>query len=130
MSRAALLARARAAAERGMRDRCTIRRRTGETNDSVTAVTVPTYLVLYTDQRCRVQQNTDQAQEREVGETHVLLWRGTVQLPLDVTGLKPDDEIVMTLSEDPDLPGRTLVVRDLAHKTDASSRRVGVIERS
>ncbi|MEV6344132.1 DUF6093 family protein [Actinoplanes sp. NPDC051851] len=123
-----LVARAQAAAERQMRDTCTIRRRTGMSPaDPVTGKTTPTYQQLYTG-RCRVQQSDVQADGRNVGEARIMLVRRTVQLPMSVTGLRPKDEIRIDSSADEDLTGRAFVIQDLAGKTDASARRVGVIE--
>lgn len=129
MSRAALLARARAAAQAGMADTCTIRRRAGETTDENSGVVTPTWDDLYAG-KCRVQQAIAQAAQHDVGEDYLLQMRLDVQLPMAVTGLAVGDEITITASQDPDLVGRVFRVRDLFHKTDASSRRVGATERT
>lgn len=129
MSRAALLARARAAAQAGMADTCTIRRRAGETTDENSGVVTPTWDALYAG-KCRVQQAIAQAAQHDVGEDYLLQMRLEVQLPMAVTGLAVGDEVTITASQDPDLVGRVFLVRDLFHKTDASSRRVGVTERT
>lgn len=113
-----------------MVDACTIRRRTGETTDPDTGVITPTYQQLYAG-RCRVQQPTAQATAQDPGQAHVLMLRLEVQLPMSVTGLAVDDEVLITASaHDPDLPGRVFLVRDLAHKTHATARRVQVQERT
>lgn len=123
MSRQQLLEEARAAAEEGMVDTCTIKRVTGETLDANDAV-VPTYTTLYTGV-CRIQQQQPYAERKDVGEAYLLALRLEVQLPMTVIGLEPDDVLtIVTSLMDADLPGREFVVRDLAHKTDASSRRV------
>jgi hypothetical protein len=131
MSRASVLARGRAAAEASMVDACTIRRRaTGGTTDPDTGYPTQAWTDLYAG-KCRVQQATAQAQGEDVGEDRLLLIRLEVQLPMTVTGLKVGDEITVTASvSDPDLPGRVFLVHDLAHKTDATSRRVQVLERT
>jgi hypothetical protein len=49
---------------------------------------------------------------------------------VSVTGLEVGDEVTITASRDPDLIGRAFLVRDLFHKTDASSRRVQLTERT
>jgi hypothetical protein len=121
--RAALIEEARAAAEEGMVDTCTIRRLTGEVTD-VDGVITPTYATLYTG-FCRVQQQQPYAERHDAGQAYLLILRLEIQLPMSVTGLAPDDELTMITSEmDPDLPGRVFAVRDLAHKTNASSRRI------
>lgn len=129
MSRDALLNRARAAAEAGMVDACTIRRRTGQTGNPDTGVNTTTYATLYTG-KCRVQQTRGRTQPHEVGQDYVLIQRLELQLPLSVTGLKVTDEVTITASRDPDLIGRVFLVKELAHKTDQSSRRVEVTERT
>jgi len=126
---AALLARGRRAAERLMVDECVIRRRTGETTGPGGVVT-PTYEQLYAG-RCRVQQPPVQAQAQEPGEAHVLVLRLEVHVPMPVSGLRVGDEVEITASaHDPDLVGRTFLVHDLAHKTQATARRLGVVERT
>lgn len=129
MSRASVLARGRAAAEAGMVDACTIGRQSGEATDQWGNVT-PTWTQLYAG-KCRVQQTAALAQEETVGESRLLMVRREIQLPMSVTGLEPDDQVLITASAtDPDLPGRTFIVRDLAHGTDKTARRVGVVERT
>lgn len=129
MSRDSVLAAGRRAAEAGMVDACTIRRVTGKTTNSVTGVVTKTHATLYTG-KCRVQQQRALAEQRDVAEDRVLLLRLEVQLPVSATGLRTSDEITITASRDADLVGRVLLIRDLAHKTDATSRRVQVTERT
>lgn len=129
MSRADVLARAQQAAEAGMVDTCVIRRSGGRTTDPVTGDVTELYSGFYTG-KCRVQQAQAQAQREDIGEDHLLLLRLEVQLPMSVTGLEVGDEITITASRDPDLPGRVFRVHDLAHKTDASARRVQCLERT
>lgn len=129
ISATALLARGRRAAEALMVDQCTIRRRTGETTDDDGNV-VPAYADLYAG-KCRVQQPNAQAQPADVGEDYLLLLRLEVQVPMSVVGLEVGDEITVTTSvHDPDLSGRVFVVRDLAHGSHKTARRVGVTERT
>lgn len=130
MSRAALLARAQLAAQEGMVDTCSIRRATGESTDGGGNV-ITTWTGLYSG-KCRVQQaRLGQATGQDPGESYQLLLRLEVQLPMSVVGLQVGDEITITAAvRDPDLVGRVFLVRDLAHKTDATARRVGVTERT
>ncbi|WP_145830909.1 DUF6093 family protein [Actinoplanes teichomyceticus] len=129
MNRAETLAAGRAAAEAGMVDTCIIRRPAGETTDEW-GNTTPTWTQLYAG-RCRVQQQSVQAQEERTGEARLLMVRLEIQLPMSVTGLEPEDQVEITASaHDPDLPGRTFVVRDLAHGTEKTARRIGVVERT
>lgn len=123
MSRNVLIERAQEAAFRGMVDTCEIKHVTGETHDDDGNI-IPTYADVYTGP-CRVQQVAPYAERSNAGQAYLLLLRIEVQLPLTVLGLMPDDVITMTYAaRDPDLMGRVFSVRDLAHKTDASSRRV------
>ena len=129
MSRAAFVARAQVRAQASMVDACTIRRRTGSTVGTDGKVT-PTYDTLYTGM-CRVQQVTTEPTPADPGEDRQLLVRLIVQLPISVTGLQPADEITVTASvHDADLVGRVVLVNGLHHKSEASCRRVGVIERT
>jgi hypothetical protein len=132
MDRAALLARAQAAAEAGMVDTCTIRRVTGEAMDPNTGVVGPTYLSPdpYAG-KCRVQQHQATADQHDAGQDYLLLLRLEVQLPMAVAGLEVGDEVTITASAyDPDLPGRVFLIHDLAHKTEATARRVQCTERT
>lgn len=133
MSRASALARGRTAAEAGMIDACTIRRRTGQTSDPVTGAATPTYLSPdpYAG-KCRIQQQTALARPHEVGEDHVLIVRFDLQLPVVGTeGLQVADEVTVTASiHDQDLAGRTFLISELAHKSEATARRVGMTEKT
>lgn len=130
MSRTSAVARGRAAAEAGMVDTCTIRRRTGETTDAFSGEVTPTWMPVY-DGRCRFQQQQAQAQQTDAGQAYLLLQRIEVQLPMSVVGLQVGDEITCTAAvRDPDLVGRVFLVRDLAFKTDATSRRIRAEERT
>lgn len=115
-----------------MVDACTVRRRTGESTDLDTGAITPTYLSPnpYAG-RCRVQQAQAQAQQHDAGQDYLLLLRLEVQLPMSVVGLQVGDEITITASvNDADLVGRVFLIRDLAHKTEATARRVQCTERT
>lgn len=131
MSRASVLARGRAAAEAGMADACTIRRVTGTTTDDFSGVITKTYATLYAG-KCRVQQITGTSRPHDAGEDFVLVQRIDVQLPVAGTeGLRVSDEVTITSSvNDQDLAGRVFLVHDLAHKSEATARRVACIERT
>jgi hypothetical protein len=78
-----------------------------------------------------VQQHQATADRQDVGEDSLLLLRLEVQLPMTVTGLEVGDEITITAAaRDADLVGRVFRIHDLAHKTDATARRVQCIERT
>ncbi|MEU4399777.1 DUF6093 family protein [Micromonospora orduensis] len=128
MSAAAVLVRGRAAAEALMVDACVIRRDAGTTYDPDTGYPTESTSEVYVG-KCRVQQQSASAGDRDVGEAALLLLRLEVQLPMSVVGVRVDDVVEVTASvHDPDLPGRRFRVRELAHKTHATARRLGVEE--
>lgn len=132
MSRATVLARGRAAAEAGMADACTIRREnTTDTTNPITGVGTTTYTTLYTG-KCRVQQAVAVARPREIGEDQVNIVRFDLQLPIVGTeGLQVEDLVTITSAvKDADLVNRVFIVWELAHKSEATSRRLGIIERT
>lgn len=113
-----------------MRDTCRVRRPTGTTTDDDGNV-VKTYGPDLYSGKCRFQQPNAQSAQADVGEDFQLLLRMEVHLPMSVVGLQAGDEVDATGSEtDPDLPGRSFVVRDLAHAADKTARRVGLTERT
>jgi hypothetical protein len=131
MSRASVLARGRTAAGAGMADACTIRRRSVGTTDPDTGYPTQPYTQLYAG-KCRVQQITGTARPHDVGEDYILMQRIDVQLPVPGTeGLKVGDEVLITAAvNDADLVGRTFLVHDLAHKSEATARRVSCAEKT
>lgn len=129
MSAASVLARGRAAAEALMVDTCTIRRVASESTGTGGVVT-PTLTTLYSG-KCRVQQVRAKANEVDAGEAYLLMLQLEIQLPMSVTGLQAEDQVTVSASaNDADLVGRVFFVRDLAHKTHATSRRVQVQEKT
>jgi hypothetical protein len=131
MSRASVVARAQAAAQAGMVDTCSIRRKTGETTDPDSGAITPTWSALYAG-KCRVQQPQALARPHDIGEDFLLVARLEIQLPVAATaGLLVRDEVtIKAATRDPDLVGRVFLVHELPRKTDASARRVSVIERT
>lgn len=130
MSRATALARGRIFDGLGMADTCTITRVTGRTTDPDTGEVTDTTSTLYSG-KCRVQQHQATADRKDVGEDYLLLLRIEVQLPMSVTGLAVGDLITVTASaQDADLVGRVFRIHDLAHKSEATSRRVQCVERT
>lgn len=129
MSRTSVLARAQAAAGASMVDTCTIRRATNPPANQDTGVNTPTYTTIYAG-KCRIQQRNAIARKHDAGEDQQLLLALEVQIPMTVTGVLVSDEVLISASRDTDLVGRSFLVRELAHKTDASARRIGVTERT
>jgi hypothetical protein len=80
----------------------------------------------------RARSGAAPARPHDVGEDYVLLQRIDVQLPVVGTeGLKVGDEVLMTAAvHDADLVGRTFLVHDLAHKSEATARRVSCTEKT
>lgn len=135
MSRATALSYGRRASEASMVDTCTIRRSTGTGNGATDGYgnVVDNYVNPdpYTG-KCRVQQGQlSSSTDRDVGEDQVVLLSLEVQIPMSVIGLQVGDEVHMTTSRsDPDLPGRVFLIASLAHKTDATARRLQCTERT
>lgn len=130
MSAASVLARGRTAAEALMVDTCTIRRVASSTTDPATGHITPTYSTIYNGQ-CRVQQQAASASGQEAGEAYALMLPFVLQIPMSVTGVQTEDQVTITASvHDPDLVDRVLLVKDLAHKTHATARRIGCTERT
>jgi hypothetical protein len=130
MSANSVLARGRTAALALMVDACVVKHITSTSTNPTSGVITPTYSTLYTGQ-CRVQQSGSQGQLTDAGEASLVLLRLEVQLPMSVVGLSEGDEITITASAlDPDLVGRVFVIRDLAHKTHLTARRVQVVEKT
>jgi hypothetical protein len=118
----------RRAAERLMRDACTITRAgTPVTNDATGQVTnTPT--TVYSG-KCRVQQTVPVSKPGNVGQAAVWLQRLELQVPMTATGIQSDDLVTITASAlDADLVGRTFHVRELGHKSHMTSRRVQLEE--
>lgn len=126
----AALLRGRAAAEALMVDTCTIRRKLAPVTSTVDATVTWTYATIYSG-KCRFQQQAADARTEDAAEAFVRLLRLELQLPMAVTGIRALDEVTCDTSAlDPDLPGRVLLVRDLAHKTHATARRIRLEERT
>jgi hypothetical protein len=125
-----LVIRGRVAAGRLMVDTCTITRVTGQSVNPNTGAVTDTTTTIYTG-KCRVQTSGQGAQSSPVtpGEAFIRLLSVEIQLPITVTGLQVADKITVTASVmDADLVGRVFHIRDLAHKSHATARRVQVQE--
>lgn len=131
MSRESALARGRLAAELSMQDACTITRSSGEVTDPDSGDVSGSTSTVYTG-KCRVQQHQATADRQDVGEDNLLLLRLEVQLPIvGSEGLEVGDEVTITASaNDADLVGRVFAIHDLAHKSEATARRVQCTERT
>lgn len=130
MPRAAVLARARTAAEALMVDACTSRRQTGTTYDDSTGNTTPAWTALYAGP-CRMRQPNSSASRVNAGEADVLLQTPELHLPMTAALHRPGDEITISASvSDPASVGRVFIVRDVPAHSQATARRYGVTERT
>jgi hypothetical protein len=128
MTRASVLARARSFAQGGFIDTCTITRLANGAVDENTGRIAQSVQTIY-EGVCRVQNQRAQSRAEEVGEDRPLLLPMEIQLPMTVTALRVGDKVTITASvNDADLVGRVFQVRDLAHKSEASARRIRVEE--
>lgn len=129
MSRETVLARGRTAAEAGMTDTCLIQRKSGGVTDDLTGVVTPTWATVYTG-RCRIQQADAMGQRTESGEASVVVLRLELQLPIvGSEAVAHGDRVTVTAAtNDTALVGRVFTIRDLAHKSEATARRVSLEE--
>lgn len=118
----------RVAAESLMSDACTLKRRTGVTEDADGVVT-PTYATPYYTGRCKVAAVNVQAATPQAGERAVTVLTMRVDVPMSVTGVATDDVVTITASAlDPDLVGRTFRVAAPFHGSFKTARRLPVEE--
>jgi hypothetical protein len=131
MSRASVLARGRAAAQAGMTDACRITRVTAATTDPDTGVQSPTTATVY-EGACRLQERETQARPENPGDQYALMRHRELQLPVATSGgVRQGDQVVMTAcTQDPDVVGRPMVIREQAGKSEATARRLGVEEQT
>jgi hypothetical protein len=95
-------------------DTCTIVRRTqGVFNESTGQYGSPTNTSIYSGV-CRVAPLSGIARRVRVGEEAVIDRAQWVFLPFSATGVKPEDIVTITASEDPDVIGREMTVKDTA----------------
>lgn len=119
----------RAAAEQLMVDECTISRSTVVFTNPDTGQQTKANIPIYVG-KCRVQQQTPgSASLSEPGEARLFLLTLSVQIPVSATGVRLGDIVTITGAAcDPVLAGRKFRVQALAHKTNATSRRLSVQE--
>lgn len=128
MSRASILAQGRRAAEAGMVDTCRITRVTSSTTDRETGERTVGRTTIY-EGPYRMQELTAFSREADPAPDQSVLARYRVlQLPVATsTGIQIGDDVeLLTSTNDPDMVGQALKVRDQSAKSEATSRRVGV----
>lgn len=125
MSRETVLNRARAFAEGGFKDTCTITRKTGVSTNDLTGVETPTYAVIYTG-RCEVKQPSTAGDRAESGEASVVVLRPMLKLPVvGSEAVASGDRVVIdTALNDSALTGQVFNLRDTHQGTWTSARRL------
>lgn len=100
---------------------CVIKRQTGESLNTTTGVITPTYTNQYSGVCIwRPGLRTD----ADAGEQQVEIRFGTLIVPYDTDGIKPDDLVDMTSTRDADLNGKQLVVRNVPADTYLTARKL------
>ena len=130
MSAVTLTLRGRNRANLRMIDACTITRVTGSSTDPQTGVVTPTLSTIYTG-ACLFQHPPQPglATSAVVGEAQLYQLPMAVHVPVTVTGVQVGDIVTATASVlDADLVGRKFWLRELAHKTYMTARRLGIEE--
>jgi hypothetical protein len=126
------LHRGRQAAEKLMIDECTIVRVTGST-EGAGGVISETTTAVYSG-KCRLMVRT---RERlggswvDLAEQQVIVSRLELHIPMDAPEALEGDRVVMVSSVlDPQIVGKTLIVRDSMMKSFLTARRITVLEMS
>lgn len=102
-------------------DACSIQRRTGGTFDPGTGTYGPGGGTTIYAGRCRVSPSPSMGQRVQVGEEAVVDQARWVFLPREATGVKVEDIVEVTASEDPDIIGRELTVKTVAAEPSPTS---------
>lgn len=119
-----VLLRGRKAAEQIMVDACAITRAASTITDPETGAVYRTTTAVYTG-KCKVSINSKTARPDTIGEDQLFLFRVQLQLPVTAVDVRIDDKAVITSSVyDPELVGRTVAIREVAHGTYITSRRL------
>lgn len=129
MSRASVLARARAFAAAGFADTCTVKRVSNVDTNPLTGAVTKTYLTLYSG-ACRVQTPGGAAGQIAVGEASLRAASATLQLPVvGSEGIRPNDIVtIVTCVNDTELVGRLYHITGEHHASQKSARRLAMDE--
>jgi len=129
MSRASVLARARAFALAGFSDTCTVKRVSAVDTNALTGGVTKSYQTLYSGV-CRVQTSGGPAGQIDVGQAAPRSSSATLQLPVvGSEGIRPDDIVtVVTCVNDTELVGRIYHVVGEHHGSQKSARRLALNE--
>lgn len=111
-------------------DRCTVIRPGlhGEANQTTGQVETVS-IILYTNLRCYcspIMSRRDDVDEIAAGQVYQRQYRWDV--PWDIDDIQIRDQITMTTSHDPQLVGRTMVVKDVVVGSAISYRRFTAID--
>lgn len=129
MSIQAIVQAGRIQAEILMTDHCTIVEVTGQVTDHLTGQVTDRTETRYSG-RCRIQQPKGVGLKTEAGAVTLTVLRLELQLPVVGTELvdRGHQVTIDASSGDPALVGRLFRIRDLAHKSHATSRRLTLEE--
>lgn len=116
--------RGREMAERQMLDRLDHKRPTGDFVDDGSGNLVPETTTVNTDLPAWIRQLPNQVQVKESGGQPVTMMAYDVLLPHATEDVRLDDLLVVTVSGQFDLDGRTLTVIDPAVGTHQVARRI------
>lgn len=98
------------------------------TNPETGTVTPSSVAEVYGGQ-CRISQSVKNARPYTVGEAQEWLIRLQLQLPVTATGVQINDHVTIVATVlDPDLVGKTFVIREIAAGTHITSRRLQMEE--
>jgi hypothetical protein len=129
MSAASATLAGRRAAEALMADTCTIVRVTGRGsfNTSTGTYGASASSSVYSG-KCRVMPRDNEDHVVAAGDRPIALWPFVVSVPMSATGIDVDHLVTITAvgeSSDPELVGMVLRVRQVAHGTHITARRLG-----
>lgn len=131
MSRSSILARGRQRASESFIDTCLIEHSSGTVTDDLTGQVTPVYSTVYSGPcRAQIGANSSSGGRAESGEASIVLYGISVQLPVVGTeGVERGDRVTFVTSvNDQDLVGRQFFVENLFSKSEATARRLGVVE--
>lgn len=119
------LLRGRQAALDLMVDSCTITRLATISTNAETGAVTRTTTTIYPAGKCRVSINSKTARPDNVAEDQLFLFRVQLQLPMTALDVRIDDQAVINSSVyDPEMVGRTFAIREIAHGSFITSRRL------
>lgn len=130
MSVETALARGRAAAEKRMRDRCLIERKTGRTFSDSTGQYTDVWTTVYTGP-CRIKK-AGASNDVTTGEAELTLRKYGLDIPWDTTTeVRREDRATVTqCTDDAWVVGRPMEVIDVGYSGASTARRLIIEDRS